>query len=91
LKKRDRVADWKDLQNACKEAGWGNIPCTNYPDAYYPEKGKPHEIRLAKKGCAACPIIEQCAEYAIDWELEGVWGGLTANDRRTRRKGRSLL
>jgi WhiB family transcriptional regulator, redox-sensing transcriptional regulator len=36
----------------------------------------------AKRICADCPSRRPCAEYAIAHpELEGVWGGLTDNDR----------
>jgi WhiB family transcriptional regulator, redox-sensing transcriptional regulator len=36
----------------------------------------------AKSVCAACPVAEQCLEYAIQThQPDGVWGGLTAVDR----------
>jgi WhiB family transcriptional regulator, redox-sensing transcriptional regulator len=36
----------------------------------------------AKAICAACPVAEQCLEYAIEThQPDGVWGGLTAVER----------
>lgn len=37
----------------------------------------------AKAICALCPVREPCLEYAIAArEKDGVWGGLTARERR---------
>jgi WhiB family redox-sensing transcriptional regulator len=37
----------------------------------------------AKAVCELCPVREPCLEYAIAArEKEGVWGGLTARERR---------
>jgi WhiB family redox-sensing transcriptional regulator len=36
----------------------------------------------AKAVCAACPVIEQCRQHALQVrEPYGVWGGLTEDDR----------
>ena len=36
----------------------------------------------AKAICSACPVAEQCLEYAIQsHQPDGVWGGLTAVER----------
>jgi WhiB family redox-sensing transcriptional regulator len=36
----------------------------------------------AKAICAACPVAEQCLEYAIEThQSDGVWGGLTSVER----------
>jgi len=37
----------------------------------------------AKAICALCPVLEACREYAVAArEKDGVWGGLTARERR---------
>ena len=37
----------------------------------------------AKAICAQCPVREPCLEYALSTrEKDGVWGGLTARERR---------
>jgi WhiB family redox-sensing transcriptional regulator len=36
----------------------------------------------AKAICAACPVAEQCLEYAVQThQPDGIWGGLTAVER----------
>lgn len=41
----------------------------------------------AIKICNECPLKAQCAEYAItQGEEYGIWGGLTADDRKRLRK-----
>jgi hypothetical protein len=41
--------------------------------------------RVAKAICAACPVRQPCAVYAlVHRELHGVWGGLSEADRRSR-------
>ena len=37
--------------------------------------------------CKTCPLIKQCAKYAIDNNiLYGVWGGLTETQRQKTKK-----
>jgi WhiB family redox-sensing transcriptional regulator len=44
----------------------------------------------ARKVCAGCPVRTPCAEYALaDPSLHGIWGGLSADERRDmRRRGK---
>ena len=32
--------------------------------------------------CAGCPVARECAEYAVAIEADGIWGGLTYEQRR---------
>lgn len=51
------------------------------PEAFFPEKGD--STRPAKRICAACPVRAECLAYALDHdERFGVWGGLSAVERR---------
>ena len=51
------------------------------PDAFYPAKGG--STRAAKQICTRCDVREQCLEYALaNGEDQGVWGGLSAVERR---------
>lgn len=51
------------------------------PEAYFVEKGG--STRPAKRVCAGCPVREECLDYALEHdEAFGVWGGLSARERR---------
>jgi WhiB family redox-sensing transcriptional regulator len=51
------------------------------PEAFFPEKGG--STREAKRICAACPVREECLQYALDNdERFGIWGGLSERERR---------
>lgn len=44
----------------------------------------------AKTVCASCPVLEACRSYALGgpgwWESDGVWGGMTVEERRAKRR-----
>jgi WhiB family redox-sensing transcriptional regulator len=47
------------------------------------------EAEEAKAVCAACPVREECLEFALLTRQEdGVWGGLTEVERRRLRRRR---
>lgn len=50
---------------------------------FYPDgAGKPN-WQPALEICRACPVINECLDYALEHrELEGVWGGTTPRQRR---------
>lgn len=65
-----RVADWRDL-----------AACKSDPDAMYP--GGDGGVEYARSICRRCPVIDTCAQWALgNREQYGVWGGLSANERR---------
>lgn len=78
---------WLELQDAI-DGSPIPVPCTNFPDLFFPDgsdlSGGPlGDIRQAQKLCKSCPIMLQCATYGIEAEeAHGVWGGLTAYDRK---------
>lgn len=44
----------------------------------------------AVKLCKSCPVKRECLDYSLEAdELYGVWGGLTANQRRSIRRGKT--
>lgn len=43
-------------------------------------------VRKAKAVCATCPVVDQCLMYAMDNNEFGVWGGMTANERKNLRR-----
>ena len=62
------------------------------PDLFYApegERGGNLALRelVAKRICATCPVVDECAGYALAVdERYGVWGGLTAAERQRRRR-----
>ena len=58
------------------------------PDAWFPEVGNSIATKSVKKICAACPVKVVCLEYAIDNRIEfGIWGGLSAYERKVFLRG----
>ncbi|MDQ5874483.1 MAG: WhiB family transcriptional regulator [Actinomycetota bacterium] len=53
------------------------------PDLWFPERGRSAEP--AKRICARCPVREECLEWALQHEDFGVWGGLSAQERKRTR------
>ena len=52
------------------------------PATFYPVSDEDDALE-AKEICAECPVREPCLEYAITArEKDGIWGGMTARERR---------
>jgi hypothetical protein len=55
--------------------------CTDSePDLFFDESSA--SISQAKSLCQGCPVIKQCAEWALRYEEFGVFGGLSAKERK---------
>lgn len=60
-------------------------PCTNDPELWFDTHG--YAARTPKKFCQACPVIDICLEYALEYEVHhssevwGVYGGMSPVDR----------
>jgi len=55
-------------------------------DLHYPDLGK--SSAPARELCRECPVMADCLAYALaNDERFGVWGGLTAAERREIKKG----
>jgi WhiB family transcriptional regulator, redox-sensing transcriptional regulator len=53
------------------------------PDLFFGEKeGARWIARRAKSVCANCPVAAACLEFGMDDLSWGVYGGLTAHERR---------
>ena len=66
-------ANWRD-QARCRGVD---------PQIFHPAEEDEEAAAAAKAICAVCPVREPCLEYAISTrEKDGVWGGLTARERR---------
>ena len=57
---------------------------------FFPERGHPTDY--AKALCAACPVRQECLDYALSHgERHGVWGGLAERSRRDAKTRRVLV
>ena len=62
------------------------------PHWFFPQKGEPHSVNMARAICAACPHREPCADWAISVgpALHGIWGGLSPKQRNRLRNPRQV-
>jgi WhiB family redox-sensing transcriptional regulator len=63
---------------------WLRAACTAAePDLFFPIAPRGTDIAAAKRVCYACPVMNQCLEYAISTgQVHGIWGGATEDERR---------
>ena len=66
------------------------VCATTDPEIFFPERdGKgfnKYAITEAKKMCNSCPYKLACLIWATDNREIGIWGGMTAKERRAYRK-----
>ncbi|RYE40157.1 MAG: WhiB family transcriptional regulator [Hyphomicrobiales bacterium] len=77
--------NWR-LRACCRFLGFE----TFYPPDRETVGEKSRRERAARNICAVCPVLEPCRDHALrNKEEHGIWGGLTASERRGRRDVRS--
>ena len=81
FKAKDQYKAWLQLQDMIDDVGLDHIPCSQAPDFYHPSSDEKYYLELAKKACVTCPLLKPCGIYAIKYEKEGIWGGMSANER----------
>ena len=63
------------------------------PELFFPlgESGLSlRQIEEARAVCRRCPVLPECRAFALrNSEYDGVWGGMTAGERRAVARGRS--
>lgn len=61
----------------------GDPPCASWPDAFFADMENVGDIQHAKQLCRTCPVMMQCAEHAMRFNIpDGVWGGMSAGERK---------
>jgi WhiB family redox-sensing transcriptional regulator len=74
----ERARHWSD-DAVCKGYDW---PDTFFPKAYV-GADMAFTISAARDMCNRCPVRGECLTHALDYgEREGIWGGLTPDERR---------
>jgi WhiB family transcriptional regulator, redox-sensing transcriptional regulator len=67
------LVTWKD-HAACREAAGVD---------FFPESREGRTASLpAKRICVTCPVRAQCLDEALRFQLVGVWGGTTEQERK---------
>jgi WhiB family redox-sensing transcriptional regulator len=52
-------------------------------DVFFADSDAPKKSAVAKAVCSACPVREECLDFAIrNCENYGIWGGTTATERK---------
>ena len=67
------------VHNICGEVGG---------DLWFPDDGRAHSSNYTKARaiCMRCPVVEECAAYALRHGIiHGMWGGLSPMQRRALR------
>lgn len=56
---------------------------------FFPNKGD--SLRPARRLCAMCPFLTACREYALYYDLHGIWGGTSRQQRAHIREERGIV
>jgi WhiB family redox-sensing transcriptional regulator len=71
------------------EVDWSTAECRDtYTDMFYSVEEERSadaywHINAVRSICAKCPLQRECLTYAFKHEQYGVWGGLTAQERKS--------
>lgn len=72
--------------------GQGKCRDAPNPDWWYPRQENDYSYRHARALCEACPVMQECREYALATrDLHGMWGATTPRQRRAILAGIELL
>lgn len=64
------------------EAACLNLSITEKDRVFFPGRGRPNKTAPFEQYCGICPVIDECLEFALVHEEEGVWGGTTSEQRK---------
>ena len=67
--------------------------CASYhPELWWSDDPNANASTLALAVCGACAVRSECLEHALTVpEQEGIWGGLTAKERRRMSRDRRAV
>jgi WhiB family redox-sensing transcriptional regulator len=62
-------------------------------ELFYPEVGNAERYHTQKaiEICKSCPHLTECAEWGINNERYGIWGGISQSKRKIIRKQRKIV
>jgi len=69
------------------DVDWDRAACKNLPTEFFYKVEERNALKVIdldvfRFTCTPCPIWKQCLGYAFKNERYGVWGGMTADERR---------
>ncbi|MBB5139312.1 WhiB family redox-sensing transcriptional regulator [Thermocatellispora tengchongensis] len=73
------------MEAAVQEIAWARRGACRAadPDLFFPLAPSPQQEARAKAICAGCQVLADCRAYALRaGEPDGIWGGLTPEERR---------
>lgn len=95
MNRKDKMSQirkpWDFEEPKCAEVGVEVFFNPDKDDPRYEGRKVPlNEYTLAKKICGECDHKFECAEWAIENETHGVWGGLAPQERNRIRRSRDM-
>lgn len=82
----DTMAVFEAYLNETDWMVWGSCLEVGVEPFFPPDAAGPGWADGPKKVCRGCPVLQECRTYAEDHDIEhGVFGGLSAGERRLRR------
>jgi WhiB family redox-sensing transcriptional regulator len=82
----DKDIELSDLVASVRWLAWRErAACTGKQEIFFND----HKIRAvaeAKAICGTCPVKAECLDHALTHTEFGLWGGMTANERRMYRR-----
>jgi len=62
------------------------------PEFYFPtNKTLSTENRIAKRLCQSCVVQKECLDYALRYQVQGIWGGTHGGERTKLRKQLNII
>lgn len=68
------------------QSRWAYARCAGMPNdeadkTFFLSSGRPRKTPLHEQLCGSCPIVNFCLSYALVYDEEGIWGGMTKTQR----------
>jgi len=60
------------------------------PESFFPDSELTKENTMVLKICNACDARTDCLEYAVGWNVVGIWGGTNTRERQAIRKRKNI-
>ena len=61
------------------------------PESFFPTSELRQENTMVLKICNACNARNECLEYALGWDVTGIWGGTNTKERIAIRKRKNII